>query len=170
MPSAWTNRIVSHGTAAPAKLLANPANFRRHPPAQKAAMRAALREVGVVQDVIVNRRTGHLLDGHLRVALAIEDQEPTLPVTYVDLDLDTERKALATFDALAGLATSDPEQVQALLATITTESADLQALLDSLQETVPVEEVAFVVEDRPKCPTCGHKLKAGQVLPPPPEA
>jgi hypothetical protein len=86
-PDAWANRIVGSGDEAPGQLLANPRNWRTHPRAQRLAFAGLLDQVGVVAAVMVNRRTGHLVDGHLRVDLAMERGEATVPVSYVDLDL-----------------------------------------------------------------------------------
>ncbi len=52
--------------------------------------------------------TGHILDGHARVEEALARHEPTVPVTYVELDPDEERSVLATFDVIGCLATPDP--------------------------------------------------------------
>ncbi len=68
-PGSWRNRIVGHGEEDADQLLANPANWRIHPRAQRDALAGVLSEVGWVQDVIINRRTGHVVDGHLRVSL-----------------------------------------------------------------------------------------------------
>src|SRR5690606_4570024 len=54
----WQNRIVGSGEEAPDQLLANPANWRIHPQAQQDALAGVLSEVGWVQQVIVNQRTG----------------------------------------------------------------------------------------------------------------
>lgn len=82
----WRSRIVGHGEEDPRALVPNPRNWRRHPERQREAMAGALREVGWVQDVVVNRRTGPLVDGHLRAELAAAGGTPTVPVVYVDLD------------------------------------------------------------------------------------
>ncbi len=66
----WRSRIVGSGEEAPDQLLANPANWRVHPEAQQDALAGLLGQVGWVQQILVNRRTGHVVDGHLRVALA----------------------------------------------------------------------------------------------------
>lgn len=115
MNPGWKNRIVSHGDEHPEQLLANPANFRRHPKHQRAALRKVLGEVGWVQDVIVNRVTGHLVDGHLRVELAVLDGATSVPVKYVDLSADEERMVLATFDPIGAMADADARQYQALV-------------------------------------------------------
>ncbi len=68
-PAPWRSRIVGSGEETPDQLLANPANWRLHPKAQQAALASILVQVGWVLQVLVNRRTGHVVDGHLRVAL-----------------------------------------------------------------------------------------------------
>jgi len=94
-PPGWRSRIVGHGEESPDQLLANPRNWRVHPKAQQDALAVVLDQVGWVQDVIVNQRTGHVVDGHLRVSLAISRNEPTIPVVYIDLDPEEEALVLA---------------------------------------------------------------------------
>ncbi|HUG29107.1 MAG TPA: hypothetical protein VMQ65_01135 [Candidatus Limnocylindria bacterium] len=72
----WRNRIVGHSEESPGQLLANPANWRLHPKEQQLALTGALSEVGWVAQVLVNRTTGHVVDGHLRVELAISRPTP----------------------------------------------------------------------------------------------
>ena len=81
--TAWRNRIIGSGEEAPDQLLANPANWRIHPKAQQDALAGALDVVGWVQQVLVNRRSGFVVDGHARVALALARNEPTVPVLYL---------------------------------------------------------------------------------------
>src|SRR3990170_3494486 len=91
----WRSRIVGSGEEAPDQLLANPANWRIHPKAQQEALAGVLGQVGWVQQVLVNRRTGHVVDGHLRVALALRQEAPTVPVLYVELSEAEEKLVLA---------------------------------------------------------------------------
>lgn len=126
------SRIVGHGEEAPDQLLANPANWRIHPKAQQDAMKGILDQVGWVQSVIVNKRTGHLVDGHLRVSLALREDLPTVPVAYVDLSPEEEALVLATLDPLAALAVTDKEKLAELLAEVSTDSAELTAVLSNL--------------------------------------
>lgn len=128
----WENRITGTGEEAPDQLLANPRNWRIHPRAQREALAGVLREVGVVQEVIVNRQTGHLLDGHLRVDLAIEEEQDTVPVKYVDLTLEEEAEVLATFDPLSTMAVTDPSQLGALLGDVHSGEEGVQQLLAEL--------------------------------------
>jgi hypothetical protein len=53
----------------PEDLTGNPRNWRRHPPAQAAALRQLLAEVGWAGAALYNERTKRLIDGHLRKRL-----------------------------------------------------------------------------------------------------
>ena len=128
----WRNRIVGHGEEAPDQLLANALNWRIHPKAQQEALSGVLDEVGWVQDIIVNRRTGNVVDGHLRASLAIGRGEKSVPVVYVDLDEHEERLILATIDPLSAMAVTDTEQLASLLGEITVTDASLQSMLADL--------------------------------------
>ena len=83
--------------------------------------------------MVVNRRTGHLVDGHLRAQLAAEQGEGNVPVLFVDLDLPEERLVLASLDPLASLAVPDVDQLRALLDDLPdVEGSDLGGMLDDL--------------------------------------
>ena len=92
--SPWRKRISGSGTLKVSEALANPMNFRTHPPYQRDALATSLNNVGWVQQVVVNERSGHLLDGHLRLSLAQQNGETELPCLYVDLTEDEERLIL----------------------------------------------------------------------------
>jgi hypothetical protein len=105
----WRNRIVGTGEEAPDQLVANPLNWRTHPGPQRDALRGSLAEVGWVQQVLVNQRTGHVVDGHARVEEALSRQEATVPVLYVDLSPEEEALVLATLDPIGAMATQGRE-------------------------------------------------------------
>jgi hypothetical protein len=111
----WKSRIVGSGKVTPRELMPNPKNWRTHPVFQRHAMREQLERIGWVQQVIVNRVTGRLIDGHLRVALALETGQREVPVTFVELDEADEALALATIDPLAALAIVDGPKLDELL-------------------------------------------------------
>ena len=142
----WRNRIAGSGEEPPDQLLANPRNFRRHPKHQQDALRGVLAEVGWVQDVIVNRTTGHLVDGHLRVELAMREGATTVPVKYVDLSETEEALVLATLDPLAALAVADAESLDALLREVSTGDAAVQAMLADLAEREGVVDLRAAEE------------------------
>ena len=114
-PVPWRNRIVGTGDVAPDQLVANPANWRTHPGPQRDALRGSLSEVGWVQQVMVNRRTGFVVDGHARVEEALTRHEPTVPVLYVDLSPEEEALVLATLDPIGAMATRDDAKLAELL-------------------------------------------------------
>lgn len=128
----WRSRIVGSGTEDARALVANPRNWRTHPKHQAAALGGMLDQVGWVQQVIVNQRSGLLVDGHLRVELAVKHGETAVPVVYVDLDDQEEALVLASLDPLSALAGQDDEQLRALLDSVTIDSSDLATLLGSM--------------------------------------
>lgn len=111
----FRNRIVNHGKERPDQLLGHPQNWRIHPEVQQDELEKVLETVGWVQQVVVNQRTGHLVDGHLRVQLALRRDEEEVPVTYIDVSPDEERLLLLTLDPLGALAGTDREKQQALV-------------------------------------------------------
>lgn len=137
--AAWDDHIVGLERKSPGELNANPQNWRRHPDAQRSTMAAAFDEVGKVAPLIENLRSvakgwpaGEdpvLLDGHLRLELALEHGEESLPVVVVDLTKRQEQLALATLDPIGTQAEADPELLNALLEAAPPESPDLGALL-----------------------------------------
>jgi ParB-like chromosome segregation protein Spo0J len=143
---AWENRIVGNGEEAPASLIANERNWRTHPAEQRRALAEVLDRVGWVQSVVVNKNTGRLIDGHLRVELARERGEVSVPVVYVDLAEEEEALVLATLDPIAGMARTDAEMLATLLADIELGGGDLADLLASVQE----HEAALVKAATPK--------------------
>ncbi len=111
----WKNRIVGTGTVRPQDVTPHPMNWRRHPDHQKHALSALLDEVGWVDHVVINRRTGHVVDGHLRLELAKERGEAEVPALFVDLSEEEELAVLATLDPIAAMATSDADKIAELL-------------------------------------------------------
>jgi DNA modification methylase len=123
---AWRNRIVGHATVDAHTLVANDKNWRMHPDSQARAMAAVFDRIGWVQNVIVNKTTNRIVDGHLRVALAKKKGEQ-VPVTYVQLSRAEEAFALTTFDPLGALAEQNNEALKKLLSQF--KDDDLAALI-----------------------------------------
>lgn len=140
----WRNRIVGSDVVAADQLLANPYNWRIHPKHQQEALAASLNGVGWVQEIVVNQRSGHVIDGHLRAALAISRGE-MVPVKYVDLSDDEERLVLATLDPLAALAATDRDMLEDILSGLreTELVQDDEALDKLLHEVAAGANVAY---------------------------
>lgn len=156
----WQNRIVGHEDVDPKTLVPNPANWRTHPKAQRNAMGGSLEEIGWVQSVIVNKRSGRIVDGHLRVDLAISENAPTVPVVYVDLSDDEERLALAVIDPIGAMAGRSEDLFRSLVGDITVDNEALAGLL-SPPEPVgsPVEFTAYGedIQTDHECPKCNYR-------------
>lgn len=142
----WKNRIIGHGEESPDQLAANPRNWRIHPASQQAALKGALEEIGWIQEVIVNQRTGYVVDGHARVALAMRHNQQSIPVKYIDLTDEEEGLALATFDPISALAVQDTKQLESLVRDITTEDEDLQQLLSEILGEEITMDMGFLDE------------------------
>ena len=157
-PDPIRSRIVGHSEEDPADLLANPLNFRRHPGHQLDALRGSIKALGWLKGVIVNRTTGHVIDGHARCEDAMR-QGQKVPVDWVELTEDEERLALAVLDPITEMATRDQAILGELLGQVSTDDAGLQALLDEL-----------MAKDGPEQPKSGLKDGADpDAVPEPPK-
>jgi hypothetical protein len=165
-PAPWQNRIVGDATVDPTTLVPNDLNWRVHGERQRAALAGVLADVGWVQRILVNQRTGRIVDGHLRLTLALDRHEATVPVLYVDLSDAEERLILATLDPLAAMAETDRGALTTLLHQVQSNDVAVQAMLSALaQDTgvVPPEFEPVGVEEQGRlderakltCPECG---------------
>lgn len=171
MTAIWKNRIIGEGELEPTAITQNPRNWRAHPDQQRDTITGVLSDIGWVQKCIVNKRSGVLIDGHMRVALAIQHKQPLVPVVYVDLSNDEEALILATLDPIAALAEADRAQFAALLPDLASDSAAVQQLISTLaaemdlippDETASDEPDALAMPEAPAppimitCPCCGE--------------
>lgn len=115
-------------------LVANPKNWRRHPEAQRKALRAMLRTVGFASAVLARESDEGLvlIDGHLRADL---DADAVIPVLVLDVTEDEADQLLATIDPLAAMALTDQDALGALLGQVEIPSADLAAHVQGLAGT-----------------------------------
>jgi DNA modification methylase len=148
----WRNRIVGHAELPPRDLVPNPRNWRTHPPEQQRALAGSLAEVGWVGEVLVNRTTGRVVDGHLRIELALGRHEPVVPVTYLELTEDEERLVLASLDPIGAMADAEATALEELLADLDPADADLRAFLDELARQQGFEHVTAGLVDPDEAP------------------
>ncbi len=151
----WKNRIVRYSEEDPAQLLANPFNAKIHPLAQQQALGGSLEEIGWLAPVVSNDVTGHVVDGHARIALALRRDEKTVPVAHVALTPDEEKLALAVYDPVGTLFVHDTTLLAGLLHDVQTDNPALEQMLSDLAERegivaeqewpeiVPTEEQSF---------------------------
>ena len=123
--------------------------------------------------MIVNERTGHMVDGHLRVTLALRKGEPKVPVTYIDVSEDDERLILQTFDTITGQAIPDRDVLIRLVeqSPIPADLEAAQALIDDIMASIKHKKVG-PPKEAPEygggletdycCPKCGHEWSGKQ--------
>ena len=87
-----------------------------------------------MQAVVFNVQTGRLIDGHLRVKLAIRNNEPEVPVTVVDISEEEEDTVLATLDPLTIMAQVNHSALTSLISGITTTNPALRDLIDRIRK------------------------------------
>lgn len=163
-------------------------NWRDHPQEQVNALAGVLAEVGVADTLTAyhSERNGGrltLIDGHLRKGLA----RRKWPVVVLDVNDAEADYLLATLDPLAAMAQTDPVALDALLDSINSGEAGVQAMLAELAkdaglfvpDTSPTQSFEdYTDEDVEKeaerlegkfsgpngeqlemlCPECGHEF------------
>lgn len=131
----WHNLIIGSELANPLALTPHPRNFYTHPMQQRKVVNAAIDDIGYVDEVVVNRTTNRIVNGHLRVELAIGNGEDTIPVTWIACDEETETRLLIFFDRIGEMAKVDGERVKGLIDQVEVETAPLQDMLDEWAAT-----------------------------------
>ena len=111
----WHSRITETSEEDPRSLKLHPDNWRLHDSQQRDRFRRLVAEVGFVRRVIVSANTRRVLNGNMRVSIAVEDGQPTVPVAWVIVSEEEEAEILATFDPLSEMARTDRAAYDALL-------------------------------------------------------
>jgi len=120
--------VVRHADVAPADLLAHPDNVTIHTVEQQAEMVRMVGRIGWAASVLVSVNSGRIIDGHMRVAVALNAGATTVPVDYVDLSEDEERKALLYLKRMPSLAGLDRVNLAEVLEQVATLDADIEAM------------------------------------------
>lgn len=155
------NRILGREDVAPDQLLANPFNaWKIHPGEQQDEVLKVLETIGWVKDVIVNKRTGHMVDGHLRVGLALSRGEETVPVSYIDVSPEEEKLLLAVLDPLASMSGRDNEELDKLLVDVTASFGDSDIDLNLILARDKKVSKGLTHEVH-ECTCCDKKCKKG---------
>jgi hypothetical protein len=133
-PGALIRDRVKEFRRVPAReLLDNEGNPRRHPQAQRDALRGVLEQVGIAGALTAyhSARNGGrltLIDGHLRR----QDHDLDWPTLILDVDDEEADLLLATHDPLAALAEYDKPKLDALLEEVRAKAPAVQDMLAEL--------------------------------------
>jgi DNA modification methylase len=126
------NRIKELRIVKAADLVPHEANWRTHPPEQVRAMRAMLKEIGIVGAIVARELPDdrlEVIDGHLRRDL---DKRTEWPVLVTDLTAEESRLTLLTYDPIAAMAGADKAAMDELLASVHTDSHLVASLLEQI--------------------------------------
>ena len=167
----WKVSIVGHGLVDPRTLAPHPRNPKVHPREQDEVVAASLRELGWVKSLTINRVTGHVLDGHERLALALAQGVAAVPVEYVEVAAAEEGKALLVLDQSAALALPHMGRWAALRGAVQTEESALLEMWTQFarqqgveawpaREDVPAREAA--PQGMARCPHCGQRWNGAE--------
>jgi hypothetical protein len=131
----YQNRIIALEYHDAGSLDPHPGNWRNHGKAQVEALRGVLSEVGIAGALLAYRseRNGGkltVIDGHLRRDAAPQQW----PVLVLDVDDAEADYILATHDPLAAMADADAAALDALLASVQSGEAGVQAMLADLAQ------------------------------------
>ena len=140
------------------------------------AIEESIKANGFFGALVVSRRTGHVLAGNHRLRVALDLGYRELPVTWVDVDLDAEKRILLADNHTARLGNDNPVALAELLAELAATDKgllgtafsgdDLDQLLSDLAgmpADVQFREYDESVAGEVKmceCPSCGMKFPA----------
>jgi hypothetical protein len=151
-PDEWRNRISNEvAFVDPREIAENPQNFRLHPSSQRAAFQGSVESLGWIDVIKVNKNTGRLVDGHLRVKSAIENGQATVPVIFLDLTEAEERQALLSLDPIAAMAETDAQKMEELRQAVS-QTATHQLVNNFLNALKPAETLNSVYSREIKAP------------------
>jgi len=123
-------------------------NWKSHPVKQKRMIRESMREVGFITPLIVNKRTMRILDGHLRYEYARILGLKEVPVVFIDVDEEQEKKILLFLDTVSQESSTDEERWLALSRELEISSVEISNLIKQYEQKLnPV--VGELEEDIP---------------------
>ena len=111
-----TDRVTRTAQVKVGQLLAHPDNFRIHGEVQSKIVDGLITDVGWVRHVLVNEKSGRVIDGHLRIANALRKGEDTkVPVDYISLSEEEETLVLTMLDESSKMAFVDTSKRDELI-------------------------------------------------------
>tara|TARA_Y100001973_G_scaffold72485_1_gene105715 strand:+ start:1414 stop:2046 length:633 start_codon:yes stop_codon:yes gene_type:complete len=132
------DRIKEFRRVPSAELIANPKNWREHPPDQRKALQGVLDEVGIAGALLARETDSglELIDGHLRSEI---DAASDWPVLVLDVDQREADILLASVDPIGALAKTNADHLAALIGQLETDNENLESLLSDLDKTLPTQ-------------------------------
>lgn len=147
-----------------------PYNPRTMSEVQMGLLMKGIEEFGVVDPIIVNRRTGFVVGGHQRLEACLRLGHRTVPVVYVDLDDQRERALNLALNKISG--DWERDRLKDLLEQLDTGNLDLELTgfaeseIEELMTAAPPPEELVPEPPEPgpphevECPNCGERFAA----------
>lgn len=131
------------------QLVPAPYNPRR-PLTRRAAqkLKASLAEFGLVEPLVWNERTGHVVGGHARLAILRDLGYTSVPVSVVNLDDDRERALNVVLNNQEAQGRYDPRKLLDLLDGLG-DCRDLTGFDDAALRALKLEPMADLPDDDP---------------------
>ena len=152
--------------------MAAPYNPRKISDHDLMALRRSMRFFGVVEPVIVNKRSGNIVGGHQRVKAAQAEEIASLPVVYVDLDSPSERQLNLALNRISG--DWDEAALSAVLREMDADGVDLELTgfddqelarllgedeLPQFEPTSADSQPSLDSKNLRTCPSCGYEFE-----------
>ena len=157
----YRNRIIGLEYIHSRDLESHPGNWRQHGKAQVDALKGILSEVGVAGALLAYKSLRAkdkivVIDGHLR-----KDAAPQVwPVLVLDVDDAEADYILATHDPLAAMAQADAAALDALLASVNSGDAAVQAMLGQMAEEAEITQLQDAGSGESEARALGDKQHA----------
>ena len=121
-------------------------NWKKHPSNQLNLFRKLMKEVGFVSTVLVNKRTHHILDGHMRMGELKKRGIKKVPAVVLDVDEAMEAKIVTTFDLLGKKSSKKKSTFLELVKSI---NFDDKELAREFEDLIKMEELELKEDAAP---------------------
>jgi DNA modification methylase len=124
------DRVKEYRKVPACDLVPHEKNWRTHPDFQSRALRDLLKEIGFAGAILARKLPdGRLavIDGHLRIETMGKRE---VGVLVTDLTAEEAEKVLLTYDPISSMATADQARLEALMASVHTDSPAIAAMLE----------------------------------------
>lgn len=142
----WNNRVKGIKKKKVTELVANSMNYRIHPIEQQEALEGAIERIGFSVPPIVTE-DGTVIDGHLRVQLAMREGVEEIPVTVVDLDEKEAEEMLLYIDPIASMAVNDEKKMKEIIDDINMGDEKFIELMNMINKDIVDKELVAEIWD-----------------------
>jgi hypothetical protein len=129
----WQKKIINHTQVDPRTLTPHPDNPRKHTTEEMALFRERVSKQGELDEIKVSIKTRHIINGHMRHQIAVEDGETHVWVTWLDLNPEEELEALFFYDQFAKMAVWDVDKTLEVLDKMPEMEGHSQQLIEQIE-------------------------------------